>query len=373
MSKNPTRRSPLILVVDDDTTTSRMITGILNQAGFQTACAYDVAGVWTQIHESPPDLVLLDVNLPDGSGFDVCRRLQRESETVRTPVLFISANEDIVSKVKGFEAGGVDYIPKPLAGEEVIARVSTHLRLKLAYESLAELQAEHIQRLASAQETLMPQPADLPDARFFVSFNQVLNAGGDFYDVVPVGGEVVDYIVADASGHDLAAAFWTASLKTLLGEYATPMNTPRDALRSINSAMCRILPPGVFFTILYARFNRQLGRLTLANAGHPPAIIVRKHEGPPTIIPQEGDVVGSFPDASFDLLELKLKRGDRFFLFSDGLIELGGNREQGLERLRVACGGKPEQTLEDNVRAAFQESIAGATPQDDMLLMGVEA
>ncbi len=373
MSMKPNRRSPLILVVDDDPTTNRMITGILSQAGFLTASAADIASAWTRIHACPPDLVLLDVNLPDGSGFDVCRRLQREPETARTPVLFISANDDLESKVKGFEAGGVDYIPKPLAGEEVIARVSTHLRLKQAYESLAELQAEHIQRLASAQETLMPQPADLPEARFFVSFNQVLTAGGDFYDVVPVGGEVVDYVVADASGHDLAAAFWTASLKTLLSEYARPSNTPRDVLRSINTAMCRLLPAGVFFTIIYARLNRQLGRLTLANAGHPPAILARKNEGPPGIIAQDGDVVGAFPDASFDVLELKLKRGDRFFLFSDGLIELNGNREDGLGRLKMACGDGPARTLEENVRAAFQETMVGAKSQDDLLLMGVEA
>ena len=157
----------------------------------------------------------------------------------------------------------MDYIPKPLAGEEVIARVSTHLRLKQAYESLAELQAERIRRLASAQVTMMPQPSSLPEARFSVSLQQVSQAGGDFYDVIPVGGRVVDYLVADASGHDLAASFWTASLKTLLNEYATPINPPRDVLCSINSAMCRILPSGVYFTVLCARLNRQTNRLTL--------------------------------------------------------------------------------------------------------------
>ena len=153
---NPPRRSPLILIVDDDTVTNQMIQTILAWAGFDTACAFDVAGPLAGIREHHPDLILLDVSLPDGSGFDVCRQIQGEPGASQAPVLFISSNEDVSTKVQGFEAGGVDYITKPLAGAEIIARVRTHLRLKQAYEMLAELQAERIQWLATAQEALMP-------------------------------------------------------------------------------------------------------------------------------------------------------------------------------------------------------------------------
>jgi len=153
---NPPRRSPLILIVDDDTVTNQMIQTILAWAGFDTACAFDVAGPLAGIREHHPDLILLDVRLPDGSGFDVCRQIQGEPGASQAPVLFISSNEDVSTKVQGFEAGGVDYITKPLAGAEIIARVRTHLRLKQAYEMLAELQAERIQWLATAQEALMP-------------------------------------------------------------------------------------------------------------------------------------------------------------------------------------------------------------------------
>jgi sigma-B regulation protein RsbU (phosphoserine phosphatase) len=127
----------------------------------------------------------LDVNLPDGSGFDVCAALKLDASALAIPILFISASEDTSTKVKGFEMGGVDYITKPIVGAEVIARVRTHLRLKQAYERLAELHAERVERLASAQQKLMPRPEDFRDARFQVSIHQVLTAGGDFYDVIP--------------------------------------------------------------------------------------------------------------------------------------------------------------------------------------------
>lgn len=365
------RRTPLVLVVDDDLTTNRMIQAILTRAGFDVAGAYDTAGAWAGIRERQPDLVLLDVNLPDGSGLDVCRQLQSESGMVRTPVLFISANEATADKVKGFQAGGVDYIPKPFAGEEVVARVSTHLRLKRAYETLAELQAERIQRLATAQETLMPQPDDMPEARFRTALSQILTAGGDFYDVIQVGHQIHDYIVADASGHDLAASFWTASLKALLSEYATPANSPRDILHAINGALCRILPAGVFFTLLCARLNRQTGSLVLANAGHPPALVIRAGLEP-EVLRQEGDVLGAFPDVTFEVTEIKIRPRDRVLLYSDGLIEAGGCRESGLKRLTAACRQHQAQPLAEMIAAVKADMTRDIQLEDDILLLGVE-
>ena len=366
------RKPPLILVVDDDLTTNRMIQAILQRAGFKSICAFDVAGALALIHEQHPDLILLDVSLPDGSGFDVCRRLQSEQGTSQIPVLFISSHEDMPTKLKGFEAGGVDYITKPVAGAEVIARVSTHLRLKQAYEALAELQAEKIKRLAVAQETLMAQPADMPEAHFHVSLNQVLQAGGDFYDVISAGNQIFDYVVADTSGHDLAASFWTASLKTLLNEYANPANSVRDILGYVNSALCKILPPGVYFTIVYARLNRRSGRLSIVSAGHPPALLIPADGKELVLVQQEGDVVGAFPDAAFGVTDVAVRPGDRFLLYSDGLIEIGGSRDEGIRRLSDFCLASRGAKLDTMISAIVRGVVAGVSPEDDILLMGVE-
>jgi sigma-B regulation protein RsbU (phosphoserine phosphatase) len=364
--------SPLIFVVDDDATIVRTIDGFLRRAGFRTESASDVRGALKEIRARRPDLILLDVNLPDGSGFDVCTTLSNEASAFTTPVLFISANEDMPTKVKGFEVGGVDYITKPIVGAEVLARVRTHLRLKRAYDRLAELQAERLQKLASAQRNLMPSPEDHPEARFQVSICQVLKAGGDFYDVIPTGENVVDYLVADASGHDLAASLWTASLKALAAEYASPLNLPIEIVRAINSSLRHILPRGAFFTLIYARVNQQTGRVSLVNAGHPPAIVSRHAAGEPTILRQDGDVVGAFDDAVFGVAELILQPGDRLFLYTDGLIENGGTYGEGLKRLVKACVARQNQPLHDAIPAIVDEVVVSPSPADDTLLMGVE-
>ncbi len=363
---------PLVFVVDDDSTTVCAIEGILRRAGFRTAAAASVVEALHRIPRQNPDLVLLDVNLPDGSGFDICRSLKADPSTSAAPILFISAEEDVSTKVKGFEVGGVDYVTKPVTGAELLARVRTHLRLKQIRERLVELQAERLQSLGAAQMSLMPSPDDMPQARFQVCLRQVLAAGGDFYDVIPGSEGLVDYLVADASGHDLAASFWTAALKALAAEYATPVYLPPEIVGSINSALCRVLPSGAFFTLIYARLNHRTGRLSLVSAGHPPLILVHSDGRPVSILRLDGDVVGAFRDAVFGAAELTIQPGDRMFLYSDGLIETGGSLEDGIGRLAEACLKRQSLPLAELVPAVVNEITAGVAVNDDTVLLGIE-
>lgn len=365
-------RPPLIFVVDDDFTTVCAMEGILKCAGFQTASAASVAEALQRIPQQDPDLVLLDVNLPDGSGFDICRSLKAAPSTSAAPILFISAEEDVSTKVKGFEVGGVDYVTKPVTGAELLARVRTHLRLKQIRERLVELQAERLQSLSAAQMSLMPCPEDIPQARFQVCLHQILAAGGDFYDVIPGSEGLVDYLVADASGHDLGASFWTAALKALAAEYASPVYLPPEIVGAINNSLCRVLPSGAFFTLLYARLNHRTGRLSLVSAGHPPLILVHSDGRPVSVVRLDGDVVGAFRDSSFGSAELTIQPGDRMFLYSDGLIETGGSHDEGIRRLAQACLNRQSSPLAELVPAVVNEITAGIAVIDDTLLLGIE-
>ncbi len=366
-------RPPLVLIVDDDELTAFIIQHTLRATGLDSVAVRSVADALSALAERKPDLVLLDIQLPDGDGFEVCRHMQRDPGSSHTPVLFISGVLDVSTKIQAFEAGAVDYITKPLAPAEVNARVCTHLRLKQAYEQLANLQAERIQRLALAQEALMAQPASVPGATFHVARRQVLEAGGDFYDVLRVGDDVVDFVVADASGHDLAASYWTAALKTLLTEYASPTSPPRLVLQQINDALFRILPDEVYFTIQYARWNKRARRVTLVNAGHPPAVVLQGHSSPPTVLDLESDVVGAFPDAVFATQRFEVSPGDRLLLYTDGLIETGGgDRQAGLARLCASASSSRRLPLARMVEQIVRDTLNGETPSDDIVLLGAE-
>ena len=121
-----------ILIVDDTPVNLRLLSQILIERGYEVRAVLSGPRALASVAMSLPDLVLLDVMMPEMDGYEVCRRLKAGAETRDIPIIFISALESTEDKVKAFEAGGVDYVTKPIRVAEVIARVETHLALRRA-------------------------------------------------------------------------------------------------------------------------------------------------------------------------------------------------------------------------------------------------
>jgi DNA-binding response OmpR family regulator len=119
-----------ILIVDDVPANIGPLADVLHAAGHRIAVAESGEGALEQLRFIKPDLFLLDVQMPGLDGIALCRRLKADDATRDLPVLFITALDDVTDKVKGFAAGGVDYIAKPFHAEEVLARFNAHLRLR---------------------------------------------------------------------------------------------------------------------------------------------------------------------------------------------------------------------------------------------------
>lgn len=120
---------PSILIVDDTPANLNVLSAILTGQGYRVRAAPNGQGALRTAQKSPPDLILLDIQMPDMNGYEVCAALKGMDETRHVPIIFISALDDGVDKVEAFRVGGVDYITKPFQIEEVIARVENHLRL----------------------------------------------------------------------------------------------------------------------------------------------------------------------------------------------------------------------------------------------------
>ncbi len=142
----PKRLKGNLLIVDDDLLFRQAVEALLTREGHKVRCAPNGQMALMFAREDPPELILLDIRLPDMDGFQVCRRLKEDSQTSNIPVIFISGLDEVVDKVKGFVAGGVDYITKPFQGEELSARVELHLSLRRLQEQIeaqnAQLQQE---------------------------------------------------------------------------------------------------------------------------------------------------------------------------------------------------------------------------------------
>jgi len=116
-----------ILVVDDNPDVLRLVDEALSSAGYEVIAAPDAHSAMRDGALSLPDLVLLDIGLPDGDGFTVCKRLREKPAALDCPIIFLTAAGDIDSRLHGFETGAVDYIVKPFHIKELLARVKVHL------------------------------------------------------------------------------------------------------------------------------------------------------------------------------------------------------------------------------------------------------
>ncbi len=140
-----------ILVVDDTPANLRLLAGILAEQGYRVQPAREGSQALSIAQGVPLDLILLDIMMPEMDGYEVCSRLKAEERTKDIPVIFISAINDVLDKVKAFSVGGVDYITKPFQVEEVLARVETHLALQHLQKSLQDKNDE----LAKTNEDLV--------------------------------------------------------------------------------------------------------------------------------------------------------------------------------------------------------------------------
>ncbi len=118
-----------ILIVDDTPANLQLLAGMLREHGYTVRPAPNGPLALRAAASNPPDLILLDINMPEMNGYEVCKRLKEEERTRDIPIIFISALNETDNKVLAFKSGGVDYVTKPFQFEEVQARVNTHLEL----------------------------------------------------------------------------------------------------------------------------------------------------------------------------------------------------------------------------------------------------
>lgn len=150
--------SATILIVDDTPNNLQILFSSLETAGFKVLLAEDSASALQIAQSQNPDLILLDVLMPDVDGFATCSQLKAQAATKEIPVIFLTALSDTINKVQGFKLGGVDYITKPVEQEEVLVRIQTHLNLRNMGRALARQNQELQQALEF--ETLVRRITD---------------------------------------------------------------------------------------------------------------------------------------------------------------------------------------------------------------------
>lgn len=141
-----------ILVVDDTPTALKLLTGTLAAQGYDVRPANSGELALASVALQPPELILLDIRMPEMDGFEVCRRLKSHEESCDIPIIFISALTEVEDRVEGLRLGAVDFITKPIQLEELLARVRIHLQLRRLNSALKQ-QTTELQLVNNQLET----------------------------------------------------------------------------------------------------------------------------------------------------------------------------------------------------------------------------
>ena len=313
-----------ILVVDDSVQCRKQLQRILKSEGYNVKTINDGSEVERSLREKNYNLILLDIVMPEMNGFEVMKRISEQPKHYDIPVIFLTGNDDDESKIEAFDLGAVDYIVKPFNASEVRARVRVHLRNAIQTNEIIQNQAGKLKQLQEARDSILVTPESTPQAKFSVLHYAVLEAGGDFYDVVKYNEDRYIYFVADLSGHDIAASYMVPALKALLRNNLQPVYSLDDIISMMNKVLCQILEDEKYLTAFYLVVDRCENRIFWSGAAHPPAVLIRGN-GDPELLESKGDMIGVLNNARFFSNQLQVNPGDRIVLFTDGLVETGEN------------------------------------------------
>src|SRR6185503_15425004 len=201
MSESGDRKT--LLLVDDAPANIQIANAILKD-DYRVRVATSGAKALELVKAKPaPDLILLDVEMPEMDGYEVCRRLKTDPETREIPVIFLTGKTEAEDETRGFSVGAVDYIHKPFSPSVVKARVQTHLALRETREQLArQLSAiqHELEMARKIQLSILPREVPrVEGVEIAARYVPMTSVAGDFYDFIPVDEKRFGALVADVS------------------------------------------------------------------------------------------------------------------------------------------------------------------------------
>lgn len=369
-----------ILIVDDTPANLRLLSQLLSERGYGVRAVTSGQRALDSIQATPPNLILLDIKMPDMDGYEVSTRLKDNKLTRDIPIIFISALNELEDKVRGFNVGGVDYITKPFQFEEVLARVETHLALRQLQKQLQDANDRFESELALAgglQASFFPnEPPAIPGWNLAVSLKPARETSGDFYDVYPLPNGHFGILVADVVDKGAAAALYMALSWTLIRTYAAQYpNQPEKVITKVNRRIISDTDASRFVTVFYGVLDPVSGKLIYVNAGHnPPSLIRSKDKNAEEWLPKTGLFLGMFEEEDWARGSIQIDPGDVLLLYTDGVTEAQNEKGEffGTDGLLDVAKSNLQfgaNAIMEKLLARIAEFLGAAAQHDDIALV----
>lgn len=313
-----------ILVVDDEPVNLQILINQLTKEKYSVKFLTSGEDAIKSIESGEEfDLVLLDVMMPVISGFDVCKKIREKYSAHELPVVLLTAKNTKEDIIAGISMGANDYITKPFDREELLARVKNYISLKKAAEEQKKFIAVKQELEIARNIQLSILPGTLPQMNGLLvkaKYEPMMEVGGDFYDFLQIDEHRIGILIADVTGHGVAAALISSMVKIAFYMSHDRINDPAALLSKINSSLFEHIY-GRFITAFYIFIDTKEMKAVFSNAAHWPIYIQNRHSGEISEHTIRGRLIGINREENYRNETVNIKKGDRIILYTDGLIE----------------------------------------------------
>lgn len=332
-------RKTNILLVDDYEVNLDLLEAYLDLSGIPLEIykAHDGKEAYAMIEQYTLDLILLDVMLPDTSGYEICRWVKDHKSYQNIPIIMITALNDKQDMLKGLQAGADEFLTKPVDSHELILRVKNLLKMKSITNDLDDKYMQLHRELMIAtelQKSFLPHNIPQYDTvHIDVLYKPSSFIGGDFYDFIEIDERHLGVLICDVKGHGVASAMITATIKFQIYDLQKQYLFPASFLEQLNNRLeqfFRSTENDYFVTAFYGVLDLENRAFLFSNAGHS-APGLYSSNSLHLLDTDDGLPLGILPDMFYEQKQIQLNVGDELFLYTDGIFEL------------PLCGKAPKQ------------------------------
>lgn len=324
-----------ILVADSNLKNSELISLFLVQKGYQVITANNGYQALAKSQLFNPDLIILDTQFDDMSGFDICRKIKGNPNSKYALVLFLCPFETKDSKIKAFESGADDIMEKSFDAMVLAAKVSSLLRISSLRNELEEkyTELEEKNKMLDFQLKMSQQIQRSIMRDYNIKFNGVrlltqylpaLDIGGDFYDLITFDDQAVGLCIGDVSGHGISAALLTTMLSTMVKSTADKYFNPDQLLYIINNQFCDIFEgtnTEIYASLFCGIIDTEKRKLYYSNAGQTYPFYLNNKKSEVTELAAAGVPIGMMRDSTYEYKVLEYDKNDLLVFYTDGLSD----------------------------------------------------
>lgn len=325
-----------VLVVDDMQPNIDLMSAYLQDSGFEVYSAKTGTSAIVKTRLLKPSLLILDLIMPEMSGFDVCKVLKSDPETNNILILVVTALDSKDSRTRAFELGADDFMIKPFDKASLLSKVKALFRVKTLSQELEKQYMKvkekneqldlQLKMARQVQRALIQEyKIKLNNVSITSKYMPAMDIGGDIYDIIEINEHSIGVFMADVSGHGISAALLISMLKLLFKNTAAKYPKPDLLLEKMNQEFCSIFTNGndssFYACAFYAYVDVKEKRITYSNAGHIFPVFLNSSENSVEELALSGMPLGLMDGTTYDCITKGYDNGDSILFYTDGLSD----------------------------------------------------